>query len=73
MLYQNNGLVNNPTLNLGFSNDRVCAELSLFSRAYTPDFARRPLVYNFNGAFREELNDRLSNVGSVRGFRASDA
>ena len=73
MIYQNNGLVNAPVLNLTATNDNVRAELSLFSRAYTPDFARRPLVYSFNGAFREELNDRLSRIGDLGGFKPQDA
>lgn len=81
MLYQNHGLVNNPVLNLRATNDSVHAELSLFSRAYVPDFARRPLVYSFNGAFREELNDRLSKIGdfssanstTLGGFKPQDA
>lgn len=73
MIYQNHGLVNNPVLSLRATNDNVHAELSLFSRAYTPDFARRPLVYSFNGAFREELNDRLSRIGDLGGFKPQDA
>jgi hypothetical protein len=58
MFYQDNGTYTGPALNFQ-NNNTVHAELSLFSKIFTPDFARRPMIYNFGGEFRHELSDRL--------------
>ena len=49
------------------------AVLWLFSKAFTPDYARRPMLYNFNGGFRHQLNERLSTVGTLGGWNDSKA
>ena len=49
------------------------AVLFVFSKAYIPDYARRPMMYNFNGMFRKELDRRLSTVGSLGGWNRRSA
>lgn len=71
MQYQYNDNYTGPALNMRVNNNAAQAVLMLFSRTYTPDFARRPMVYNFGGEFRRELSDRLANVGTLGGWQAS--
>ena len=52
------------------------AVLCVFSKAFIPDYARRPMTYSFNdgtGAFRRELSDRLRRVGTLGGWNKRSA
>lgn len=73
MFYQDNGTYAGPALSFQNNNNTVHAELSLFSKIFTPDFARRPMVYNFGGEFRQELSDRLASVGTLGGYNRSQS
>ena len=72
MFYQDNGTYTGPALNFQ-NNNTVHAELSLFSKIFTPDFARRPMIYNFGGEFRHELSDRLASVGTLGGYNRENS
>ena len=71
MYYNYSDNYTGPVLNMQFNNDTEQAVLTLFSRIYTPDFARRPMVYTFGGEFRRELSDRLANVSTLGGWQPS--
>ena len=71
MYYNYSDNYTGPTLNMQINNNTEQAVLMLFSRIYTPDFARRPMVYAFGGEFRRELSDRLANVGTLGGWQVS--
>ena len=48
-------------------------QLYLFAPKDIANYGRRPLKYDFNESFRQQLNNRLGNVNSLGGWREEDA
>ena len=48
-------------------------QLYLFAPKDIANYGRRPLKYDFNESFRQQLNNRLDNVNSLGGWREEDA